>query len=272
MPLTVGRKLAFTSVTEAGSLEWSTAVLGEGKRRGAEALLGALRARLAPGALVQMGYGEWYVGEPVPRWRLTCLYRSDGEPLWRNAALLDAPETGTVATIAAAEAFGRALVRALGIPPSCVVPAYEDPLYRLWRDARGGAVASAPDELRDPERRRELADRLTNDAAGPPVGYALPLQHDDVHGRWQSGAWAFRRGRLYLLAGTLGMGFRLPLESLPTPQETAEDDAFVPRTALCLEMRDGRLFVFMPPLPRVEHFLELIRAIARSLRASGGNR
>src|SRR5207245_2171172 len=83
---------------------------------------------------------------------------------------------------------------------------YEDPLDRLWRDARGGAVAPAPNELRDPERRRELADRLTNDAAGPPVGYALPLQHDDVHGCWRSGTWVFRRGRLYLLAGTLPMG------------------------------------------------------------------
>jgi len=269
VPLTVGRELAFTSVTEVGSLEWSTAVLGEGKRRGADTLLGALRARLAPGGLVQMGYGEWYVGEPAPRWRLTCLYRSDGGPLWRNAALLDAPETGTVATIAAAEAFGRALVRALGIPPSYVVPAYEDPLYRLWRDARGGAVAPAPDELRDPERRRELADRLTNDAAGPPVGYALPLQHDDVHERWRSGAWAFRRGRLYLLAGTLRMGFRLPLESLPTRQEMVEGNASVPRTALCLEVRDGRLFVFMPPLPRVEHFLDLIRAIENAAEALG---
>jgi uncharacterized protein (DUF2126 family) len=58
------------------------------------------------------------------------------------------------------------------------------------------------------------------------------------------------------------MGLRLPLESLP-----AHDDASVPRTALCLEVRDGRLFVFMPPLPRVEHFLDLIRAVENAAEA-----
>ncbi len=35
----------------------------------------------------------------------------------------------------------------------------------------------------------------------------------------------------------------------------------VPHTALCLEVREGRLYIFMPPLTSLEHYLELIAAI-----------
>ncbi len=35
----------------------------------------------------------------------------------------------------------------------------------------------------------------------------------------------------------------------------------VPHTALCVEARDGRLYIFMPPLTLLEHYLELVAAI-----------
>jgi len=261
--LAVGRELAFTSALETGAIEWSTAVLGGGKRRAAGALLRALSARLAPGMLVQTGYGEWYVGEPTLRWRLTSLWRADRQPLWRDPALLATSPSSQV-TVGAAEDLGHALARALGVAPACVMPAYEDSLHRLSRSGSGsGAVAPPPlDDLRDPERRRELADRLAE--AGTPAGYVLPLEHDDAEDRWRSGVWRFRRSRLHLLPGALPMGFRLPLESLP-----AHDDAAVPRTALCIEVRDGMLHVFVPPLPRVEHYLDLVRAIESAAHAIG---
>jgi uncharacterized protein (DUF2126 family)/transglutaminase-like putative cysteine protease len=52
----------------------------------------------------------------------------------------------------------------------------------------------------------------------------------------------------------------------PAPFESA---AGVVRTALCAEPRDGRLYLFMPPLSRLEDYLELVAAIeatARELR------
>jgi uncharacterized protein (DUF2126 family) len=52
----------------------------------------------------------------------------------------------------------------------------------------------------------------------------------------------------------------------PGPFESAAD---VVRTALCAEPRDGRLYLFMPPLQRLEDYLELVAAIeatARELR------
>ena len=35
----------------------------------------------------------------------------------------------------------------------------------------------------------------------------------------------------------------------------------VPHTALCVEAREGRLYIFMPPLTLLEHYLELVAAI-----------
>jgi uncharacterized protein (DUF2126 family)/transglutaminase-like putative cysteine protease len=128
---------------------------------------------------------------------------------------------------------------------------------------------------------------------------------DDHAGAWISEAWRFRRERLYLIPGDSPVGFRLPLDSLPEVE--AEDfphivpqDPFEPRdplpdfgeamarsgvgasaevlaakaaaeaivrTALTVEPRDGILYVFMPPVEKLEHYLELIAHIEA---ASGG--
>ncbi|MDD1608769.1 MAG: transglutaminase family protein, partial [Methylococcaceae bacterium] len=47
------------------------------------------------------------------------------------------------------------------------------------------------------------------------------------------------------------------------PQETGDDtvEVEVPHTALCVEVREGRLTIFMPPLTSLEHYLELVAAI-----------
>ncbi len=44
----------------------------------------------------------------------------------------------------------------------------------------------------------------------------------------------------------------------PAPFESA---AGLTRTALCVQPRDGRLYIFMPPLAELEHYLELVAAI-----------
>ncbi len=49
-----------------------------------------------------------------------------------------------------------------------------------------------------------------------------------------------------------------PRDRRPAPGESAP---WVVRTALCVEPRDGRLHVFMPPLPLIEDWLDLIAAI-----------
>lgn len=42
-----------------------------------------------------------------------------------------------------------------------------------------------------------------------------------------------------------------------------------PRTALCVELRNGRLAVFLPPLTHLEHWLDLVAAVEASAEALG---
>ncbi|HEX3918276.1 MAG TPA: transglutaminase family protein, partial [Caulobacteraceae bacterium] len=115
---------------------------------------------------------------------------------------------------------------------------------------------------------------------------------------WLSEAWRFKRGRLFLLPGDSPAGLRLPLGGLPTVAEedypwftpldpyeargalptfddihaSATSDgvhmrvvarrgaakAAIVRSAISVEARDGRLNVFMPPVARLEDYLELV--------------
>ncbi len=52
----------------------------------------------------------------------------------------------------------------------------------------------------------------------------------------------------------------------PLPGESA---TWITRTALSCEPRHGRLYVFMPPLRQVEHYLELIAAVEATAQALG---
>jgi uncharacterized protein (DUF2126 family)/transglutaminase-like putative cysteine protease len=47
---------------------------------------------------------------------------------------------------------------------------------------------------------------------------------------------------------------------------TGESAAWVVRTALCVQPRDGRLHVFMPPITKLEGYLELVAAIEKSAK------
>ena len=89
--LTQGGEPTFVSIDDREGDEWTVAADGPAKRRLAAELAGRLAARHGPGALVQHGQGKWYPGEPLPRWQIGVLWRTDGEPLWREPALLDDP-------------------------------------------------------------------------------------------------------------------------------------------------------------------------------------
>jgi uncharacterized protein (DUF2126 family) len=273
--LAVGRSIAVASAADGDLPEWTTVALGAGKRRAAEALLARLHARLAPGGVVQRGSGTWYAGEAAPRWRLLSVWRSDGTAVAPHAQRLGVVDGEHAVASTIARDAGVALARALGLPDAALVSACADPLQRAWRDsmaaaaqptAAGFARPSAED-LRDPERRRTLADTLSASAAGAPVGWVLPLEWDASNDAWRTGTWALRRSRLYVLDGTLPLGDRLPLQSLGAARDggsgrDANDrDGVAPRTAVCFEVRDGRLCVFLPPLREAAHYLALVSAV-----------
>ena len=121
-----------------------------------------------------------------------------------------------------------------------------------------------------------------------------PIQNN----AWRSSLWPMKRERITLIPGDSPMGLRLPLADLPEMTEKADHfrpqrDPFEPRkglakreeirfsevdeqadvslaepeyeqvvrTAMCIEAREGRLHIFMPPLEYLEDYVELIAAV-----------
>jgi uncharacterized protein (DUF2126 family)/transglutaminase-like putative cysteine protease len=344
--LTMGGEPTFVAIDDMDGAEWNTAALGPTKKPLAEDLLRRLKNRFAPGGLLHIGQGKWYPGEQLPRWALSCFWRKDGEPVWRNPELFAAEDRTYGYGAALAEDFIRALAERLGVRPEHALPAYEDLFYYLWREARlPSNVDPLDSKLKDPLERARLA-RLFQQGINEVVGYVLPLRWWGLSpdGGWISGRWTFRDGNLFLIPGDSPLGLRLPLDALPyvpeselevspernpfepleplpspldelarrygritlpeeapqrireqgtnpaataeryerlaptteagqalSPQHALPDEraAELVRTALCVEPREGRLYVFMPPVTHLEHWLDLvacIEATAESLR------
>ena len=290
----------FVSIDDRESVQWSTAADGPGKRRLAWDLTQRLAARFGGGGIVHHGQGTWYPGEALPRRQHAILWRVDGAPLWRDASLLadpylfgegspdddDAhPAAGASdATTVDALTLAEALARSLDLPVDCVVAAYEDALHLLWTEAilpagtsPRGDVDPTDHLLADRASRAELVRQLDAEFAAPaPAGFVIPL-HRTPAGRWATTHWRSRRGRLVLLPGDSPLGLRLPLRSLtwapalapaPAPAPAgAGDDA--PQTALCVQIRHGRIHVFLPPLGDLADACDLVTAVETAAGAVG---
>ena len=297
--LTMGGEPTFVSIDDQEGAEWNTTALGPTKRRLADELARRLRARFADGGLIHHGQGKWYPGESLPRWAYNVYWRADGEPLWREPALLAGERGGH--GVDEARAFIATLAGRLGVSAGYAIAGFEDIWYHLWRERRLPVNVDPLDSRLDDEEERARLRRVFAHGLGRAVGYALPLRAAGA--AWESGAWFLRDERLYLIPGDSPMGFRLPLDSLPwaTAEERAaepERDPFAPReampsrailsqtrpqdsryrvdgkapargvsaaglvrTALCVEPRDGVLHVFMPPVATFEQYAELVAKI-----------
>ena len=132
--LTMGGEPTFVSLDNFDDPQWHTAALGPQKRELAERLLGRLQRRFAPGALLHYGQGKWYPGEPLPRWALTCYWRTDGVPIWRDNGLIASEDVDYAYGPRDAQRFLAELAERLGVDPGYVHAAFEDPLYYLQRE------------------------------------------------------------------------------------------------------------------------------------------
>lgn len=296
--LTMGGEPTFVSTTDMDSAQWNTEALGKDKLRLAKDLLLRLKAQFGHNGLLHYGQGKWYPGEEVPRWALGCFWRTDGEALWRDPSLFARIDRDYGHSVEDAERFGQALCRQLGVAPTYLQPAYEDSLYYLWLErSLPEEVDPRTANLTDDLERRRLASLLSRGMENA-AGYILPVEFDGI--RWQSSRWSMRAGLITLIPGDSAMGYRLPLNALPPLAEdeiAAERDPFEPReplpvftpdkytpttiarqavqqqpparnrrksvirTALCLEPRDGKLHLFLPPVTHLEHYVALIHAV-----------
>ena len=213
--LTMGGEPTFVSMDDPEGEEWNMAALGPSKRRLAADLYHRLRKRYGAQSLVHFGQGKWYPGEQLPRWSLSCFWRADGEPIWRDEALIADETHAGDATEATAREFLRGVAERLGLDPSFVFPGYEDLYYYMWRERRLPANVDPFDSrLEDPLERERLM-RIFTQGLTEVAGYALPVVRDLRTGHWRSGRWFLRADRCYLVPGDSPMGLRLPLDSQP---------------------------------------------------------
>jgi uncharacterized protein (DUF2126 family)/transglutaminase-like putative cysteine protease len=241
--LTMGGEPTFVAASDRDAPEWNTDALGPTKRAFAGRLLRRLAPLWAPGAALMYAQGKQYPGEPLPRFALYAHWRADGEPVWRNPALLASDDDRDDADHLTAARFAKSLAERLQVDPALAVPAHEDIHYYLWKEGRLPANVVAEDsKLRDPLERARLR-RLFAGGLATPAGTVLPLRRVIKAGRrrWQSGRWFFRDDTLFLIPGDSPMGFRLPLTSLPwiSPEALAreaqsEPDPFAPKEGLPL--------------------------------------
>jgi uncharacterized protein (DUF2126 family)/transglutaminase-like putative cysteine protease len=281
--LTMGGEPTFVSVEDREGAEWNTAAVGPTKYKLADTLIRRLRDRFAPGGFLHHGMGKWYPGESLPRWALGLYWRKDGEPIWRDPALIANENSSGKLTSSDARAFILSLAERLGVNPDHSLPGYEDTWYYLWKERRLPAnVDPFESKLENAEDRARLA-RVFERGLDQVVGYALPLRREyytDGMSDWVTGAWFFRPERMYLIPGDSPMGFRLPLDSIPwvnpseVPQIVEQDPmaargSLPDRAALSGRQRYVEdIAEFQPSQEVVEQILEMVSAQQKSRQRS----
>jgi uncharacterized protein (DUF2126 family) len=273
--LTMGGEPTFVGIDEPDSPQWNIDALGPMKKTRGLALIRCLREKIAPGALLHFGQGKWYPGEPLPRWAVSCWWRSDRVPVWENIDLIARENQDYGSNLADAFEFMDALAHRLGVSSENLLAAYE------------GGVESTD-----------------------PAGYILPIRRRQPEGRlcWSSQLWFPRPERLRLSPGDSSIGYRIPTEAMPwvAPDEveyeydtapfaaTSEARIKLPsspnrrmdlfqknpvadplpplsrfaetapeliRPALCVQAREGRLHVFLPYASNLADYLDLVAAV-----------
>ncbi len=331
MRLTMGGEPTFVSIDDMDDPQWNTDAVGPEKRVLSNILLKRLQSQWAPGSLLHYGQGKWYPGESLPRWALTCLWRKDGQPIWKDPQWMADEGRDDGLTHKDAENFVYTLARELNISAKMTFPVFEDTFHYLWKEERLPIDVEPTDpKLEDPNERAMMI-RTFRQGLNKPVGFTLPLRRAWWQARagWMGGRWPVRGEKVFLIPGDSPIGLRLPLDTLPTTSfatnslyavpadpvgpapplpatrgaakgnvvdvlreqrapvgggsrfadnqtvneqtidEVDKDDDLptsddIIHTALCVECRHGRLHVFMPPVSRMEDYLDLVSAIEQT--------
>jgi uncharacterized protein (DUF2126 family) len=252
LTLTQGGEPTFVP-RDTRAAEWNALALGPEKLPCARRFARHLLESYLPGAVVLLTAGKLYPGELLPRWNLG-LYRSkEYPPLWRNLALLQLDQSPRPRrSPTEPRRLLQTLAKTLRLKAG-PVPAFEDVAERMRREESRGHTSPFPRFSRHEARfvltqQWTEADRARWKPFCEPVGWVLPL--DYRKGRWESADWEFEEGRdLILIPGEGPLGLRLPLFRL-------KGDTL--KRALTAELKDGELRLFLPPLPSLEAFVDLV--------------
>jgi uncharacterized protein (DUF2126 family) len=289
--MTQGGEPTFVAEMNTDKPEWTTDALGPQKWDLSVQLMERLRAEWGTGGLLMREQGKWYPGEPLPRWALTSISRRDQVALWKNQDLLQPLNQKAKVVENRDKEFMEALCEELAIDIKMMISAYEDPLELLKSDmALPVDIEEIPEHLETLHDRQRMSELLRGKIKKVSA-YVLPLAYDEDS--YVTTKWEFKAKNCYLIPGDSPAGLRLPLKSLHfgksgqgrplTPQDPLEEkdnfqtqvghakvkvvipekDEDIFYTALCTEVRDGMLYVFLPPFEKAEAFLTLVEKLEK---------
>jgi uncharacterized protein (DUF2126 family)/transglutaminase-like putative cysteine protease len=268
--LTMGGEPTFVGIDEPESTQWSVEAMGQIKRSRGLVLIRRLRERTAPGGLLHFGQGKWYPDEPLPRWAFQCISRVDGIPVWDNADLIAREEDETNFGLGDSLRFLEALSERLQVTKESVLAAFE-PGDEEKKEATGYIL---PLRRRQPRGRLawssqlwfERPERLTLSPGDSPIGYRitadqvpfvapdeLTYETEGEDGLAVLPAGPSRRPELF--------GMAPAADPLPALSSTADTATELIRPALCVQAVQGRLHVFLPYVPVVADYLDLVAAV-----------
>lgn len=295
--LTMGGEPTFISAEDMEAEEWNSEADGTEKRMKGYYLALELFEAFAHRGFIHQGQGKWYPNEPIPRWQYVLYWDQKGHLLWENPTYFANPNDPGNYSAETAQQFSQQLAQNFGLSKDLAQPLYEDYYYFLWEKDQ---LPIDNDPLQ-PGKEASLAQKKLAEvmASGldTAAGYVLPLEYNIDLQSWCSCYWETRRKHLYLIPGNSAIGYRLPLKSLSTTtfekehkvlsstspmadhDEVGQDK--VPtvakvistpnavKTALCVEIRQGHLYVFLPPLVEFDHFKYLLHIIEKTCQQTG---
>jgi uncharacterized protein (DUF2126 family)/transglutaminase-like putative cysteine protease len=272
--LTMGGEPTYVGIDEPESMQWNLEALGPVKRTRGLALIRRLRARTAPGGMLLFGQGKWYPGEPLPRWAFHCVSRNDGVPVWENGDLIALEEQETGYTVADSLTFVDALTHRLQVMAADVLPAFND------GDESSEAVGYIlPLRRRQPEGRLAWSsqlwfprpEKMLLSVGDSPIGFRIPTETmpwvapDEIDYEFETGPDGEATERVKLppsLKHRMDLFEVEPVaDPLPPLSSDAETATVLMRPSLCVEVREGRMHVFLPFTSVAADYLELVAAI-----------
>jgi uncharacterized protein (DUF2126 family) len=272
----MGGEPTYVGIDQPESMQWNLEALGDIKRTRGLSLIRSLRARTAPAAMLLFAQGKWYPGEPLPRWAFHCVSRMDGVPVWEHGELIATEDQQLGYTVADSLRFIDALAHRLQVTTDNILAAYNPDdkeelgpvgyLLPLRRRQPAGALAWSS-QLWFPH-----PERLILSPGDSPIGFRIPTEAmpwvapDEIAYELELGPDGEPIPDRVKLPVALTRRMDLfAVDPTPDPLPPLSSDAatatVLMRPSLCVEVRDGRMHVFLPFTSVAADYLELVTAI-----------
>jgi uncharacterized protein (DUF2126 family)/transglutaminase-like putative cysteine protease len=272
--LTMGGEPTYVGVDDPESPQWNTDAAGSMKRTRGLALIQGLREGMASGGLLHYGQGKWYPGEAVPRWALSCYWRVDGIPIWEDIGLIAREDREYSFRAADALGFIEALTRRLQVTSENLLPAYSPD-----SETTEPVGYILPLRRRQPEGQLRWSSqlwfprpkRLLLSVGDSPMGFRIPTESmpwvapDEIEYEFDASPYerwvklpACPARRLDLFAITPAP------DPLPAVLRASDSVPELIRPSLSVQIREGRLHVFLPYAPNFADYLDLVSAVEDS--------